>query len=99
MAAYRPAKVWTMLVRRRCSYVRVPAFWACTITRPARKAHGAGYATYAGVWRSRLQLLEGEGAERYCDQDPSKFEPLRDLRDTHFMSASTSAMVNVPCDF
>ena len=38
-----------------------PAFWAWHDHSPAtRVAHGAAYATYVGVWRSRYRVLAGE---------------------------------------
>jgi len=38
-----------------------PAFWAWhDHTRASRRAHGAVYATYVGVWRKRYRVTEGE---------------------------------------
>jgi hypothetical protein len=39
----------------------VPAFWAWhDHSRASRHAQGCAYATYIGVWRSKLRVLEGE---------------------------------------
>jgi hypothetical protein len=48
-----------------CGAVRLeidfPAFWAWhDHTRASRIAHGAAYATYAGVWRKRFRVTEGQ---------------------------------------
>jgi hypothetical protein len=38
-----------------------PAFWAWhDHTKASRRAHGAAYATYVGVWKKRFHLLKGE---------------------------------------
>lgn len=47
-----------------CGRVRLefdfPAFWAWhDHSRAAQHAHGAAYATYVGVWRSRLRIVSG----------------------------------------
>jgi hypothetical protein len=37
-----------------------PAFWAWhDHSRPTQQAHGAAYATYVGVWKSRLRIILG----------------------------------------
>ncbi len=48
-----------------CGRVRLeidyPAFWAWhDHSRPTQHAHGAAYATYVGVWRSRFRIVLGE---------------------------------------
>ena len=50
-----------------CGTVRfeidVPAFWVWhDHSRATRRAAGAAYMTWVGVWRRRLRLLEGEEA-------------------------------------
>ncbi len=41
--------------------IDTPAFWAWhDHTAATRHAHGAAYATYAGVWKSRLRIVKGE---------------------------------------
>jgi hypothetical protein len=41
--------------------IETPAFWAWHDHSAAtRCAHGAAYATYIGVWRSKVRILEGE---------------------------------------
>lgn len=47
-----------------CGRVRLefdfPAFWAWhDHSRATQHAHGAAYATYVGVWRSRLRIVAG----------------------------------------
>ena len=38
-----------------------PAFWAWhDHSAASRRAHGAAYATYAGVWRKRFRVTKGE---------------------------------------
>jgi len=48
-----------------------PAFWAWHDHTPAsRRAHGAGYATYVGSWKTRARVTRGEAAlTRF--EDPS----------------------------
>jgi len=37
-----------------------PAFWAWhDHSRATQRAHGAAYATYVGVWKSRLRIVAG----------------------------------------
>ena len=47
-----------------------PAFWAWhDHTRASRIAHGAAYATYAGVWRKRFRVTKGlSGVSRFEDE-------------------------------
>jgi hypothetical protein len=41
--------------------IGLPAFWAWhDHSRSSRRAHGAAYATYVGVWRSRFRVSKGE---------------------------------------
>jgi len=46
-----------------------PAFWAWhdhSVT--TRRAHGAAYATYVGVWRRRMRIIQGaDHITRYAD--------------------------------
>ena len=47
-----------------CGRVRLefdfPAFWAWhDHSRRAQRAHGAAYATYVGVWKSRFRIVSG----------------------------------------
>lgn len=49
-----------------CGSVRLefayPAFWAWhDHSRATQHAHGAAYATYIGVWKSRLRIVRGAG--------------------------------------
>jgi hypothetical protein len=80
--------------------IRLPAFWAWHDHAPAtRKAHGAGYATYAGVWRKRLRLIEGEGALRtYCDPDSFEIRSFCEICGTpiFYERHHGCTMVNVP---
>src|SRR5690242_18959214 len=51
--------------RRLCGGVEieapVPVFWAWhDHTAATRRAHGAAYATYVGVWRSKIRIAKGE---------------------------------------
>ena len=47
-----------------------PAFWAWhDHSAASRRAHGAAYATYVGVWRKRFRILAGEDdIARYEDK-------------------------------
>ncbi len=50
-----------------CGAVRIeidlPAFWAWhDHSASSRRAHGAAYATYVGVWRSRMRIVAGADA-------------------------------------
>jgi hypothetical protein len=80
--------------------IRVPAFWAWHDHAPAtRKAHGAGYATYAGIWRKRLRLIQGEDAlRRYCDPDSFEIRTFCETCGTpiFYERHHGAAMVNVP---
>ncbi len=41
--------------------IAVPAVWAWHYhSAESRRAHGAAYATYVGVWRSRFRMITGE---------------------------------------
>ena len=41
--------------------INYPAFWAWhDHSAASRRAHGAAYATYVGVWRKRFRILAGE---------------------------------------
>lgn len=57
-----------------CGRVRLefdyPAFWAWhDHSRPTRHAHGAAYATYVGVWKSRLRIVLGNNrVVRFVDK-------------------------------
>lgn len=57
-----------------CGAVRlsidVPAFWAWhDHSRASRHAQGCAYATYVGVWRSKMRILDGEDEiTRYEDK-------------------------------
>src|SRR5579871_1812071 len=50
--------------------IETPAFWAWHDHSAAtRLAHGAAYATFIGVWRSKLQIIEGESLiSRFIDE-------------------------------
>lgn len=54
----------TVAAQCACGRVRLeidyPAFWAWhDHSRPTQVAHGAAYATYVGVWKSRLRISLG----------------------------------------
>jgi hypothetical protein len=80
--------------------IRTPAFWAWHDPSPAtRKAHGAGYATYAGVWRKRMHLIEGEDAlRRYCDPETFEIRTFCEICGTpiFYERRHGASMVNVP---
>jgi hypothetical protein len=80
--------------------IRRPAFWAWHDHMAAsRKAHGAGYATYAGVWRSRLRLVGGEDMlRRYCDPDSFEIRTFCETCGTpiFYERRFGATMVNVP---
>ena len=80
--------------------VRVPAFWAWHDHMPAsRKAHGAGYATYAGIWRKRLRFLQGQDSlTRYCDPDSFEIRSFCETCGTpiFYERRHGAPMVNVP---
>ncbi len=78
----------------------VPVFWAWhDHTTASRKAHGAVYATYVGVWRSKIRIVKGEklvasyedpetkSVRRFCSRcgSPLIYERRRD-----------KTMVNIP---
>jgi hypothetical protein len=80
--------------------IRRPAFWAWHDHGPAtRKAHGAAYATYAGIWRSRLRMIAGEETlRRYCDPDSFEIRTFCEICGTpiFYERRHGIAMVNVP---
>ncbi len=48
--------------------IGVPARWAWhDHSREARRAHGAAYATYVGVWASRFRFLRGQDKLTHFD--------------------------------
>jgi hypothetical protein len=50
--------------------IDVPVFWAWhDHSKASRLAHGAVYATYVGVWRSKVRITKGGGAvARFKDE-------------------------------
>ncbi len=80
--------------------IDTPAFWAFhDHGKASRKAHGAAYATYIGVWKSKMRIAKGaRSIGRYKDEaakttrsfcakcgSPVLYERARDKR-----------MINVP---
>lgn len=54
--------------------IDTPAFWAWHDHRPAsRRAHGAAYATYVGVWKSKLRIVKGaRSIARFAHEDEAR---------------------------
>ena len=50
--------------------IDLPAFWAWhDHSRATQRAQGSAYATYIGVWRSRLRIVKGDSSvTRYEDK-------------------------------
>lgn len=50
--------------------IDTPAFWAWHDHTPAtRRAHAAAYATYIGVWKSKLRIVKGaKSITRFADK-------------------------------
>jgi hypothetical protein len=80
--------------------VAVPAFWAWHDHSAAtRRAHGAAYATYVGVWKSKLRVKKGAAKI-------ARYEEARAARIRSFCSrcgsplmyerAHSPKMVNIP---
>ena len=50
-----------------------PAFWAWhDHSKATQRAHGAAYATYVGVWRSRLRIISGETDIVRFEEEPRR---------------------------
>ena len=77
-----------------------PAFWAWhDHTRASRRAHGAAYATYVGVWKKRFRLLKGkELIARFEDKTNGSVRNFCSACGTplYYERARSKHMINIP---
>ena len=80
--------------------VAVPAFWAWhDHSETTRRAHGAAYATYVGIWRSKVRVKKGATSiARYEDKDAGSIRSFcRNCGSPLMYERSRSPkMVNIP---
>ena len=80
--------------------VAVPVFWAWHDHSAAtRRAHGAAYATYVGVWKSKVRVGHGEAnIARYEDKDAGRIRSFCKRCGTPLMyeRAHSPKMINIP---
>lgn len=77
-----------------------PVFWAWhDHSRASRKAHGAAYATYVGVWKSRFRVTKGEKfVTRYEDSEAGRVRSFcsRCGSPLTYERAHSPKMINIP---
>jgi len=80
--------------------VAVPAFWAWhDHSEASRRAHGAAYATYVGVWKSKVRVKKGAAAiTRYEDKDAGRIRSFCARCGTPLIyeRAHSPKMINIP---
>jgi hypothetical protein len=80
--------------------VAVPAFWAWhDHSAASRRAHGAAYATYVGVWKSKVRVAKGEAhIARYEDKDAGRIRSFCKRCGTPLIyeRAHSPKMINIP---
>lgn len=77
----------------------VPARWAWHDHSPAsRRAHGAAYATYVGVYRSRFRFLTGEDALLHYEDENGATRSFcsRCGSPVAYARAHAPTMINIP---
>jgi hypothetical protein len=101
-ATAKPAR--TATARCLCGAVEleaaVPAFWAWHDHSAAtRRAHGAAYATYVGVWKSKFRIKKGEvRIARYEDKEAGRIRSFCKRCGTPLMyeRSHSPKMINIP---
>jgi hypothetical protein len=78
--------------------VAVPVFWAWhDHSAPSRRAHGAAYATYVGVWKSKLSVKKGAAnIARYEDAKRIRSFCKRCGTPLMYERAHAPKMINIP---
>lgn len=80
--------------------VAVPVFWAWhDHSAASRRAHGAAYATYVGIWKSKLRVKKGATSiTRYEDKDASRIRSFCKRCGTPLMyeRSHSPKMINIP---
>jgi hypothetical protein len=78
----------------------VPVFWAWhDHSAQSRRAHGAAYATYVGVWKSKFRVKKGEASiARYEDKDAGRTRSFCKRCGTPLMyeRSHSPKMINIP---
>ncbi len=80
--------------------IAFPAFWAWhDHSAASRRAHGAAYATYVGVWKSRFRIKKGETlVTRYEDKAAGRVRYFcsRCGSPLSYERAHSPKMINIP---
>lgn len=80
--------------------VAVPVFWAWHDHSSAtRRAHGAAYATYVGIWKSKLRVKKGAASiGRYEDEEARRIRSFCKTCGTPLMyeRSHSPKMINIP---
>lgn len=80
--------------------VAVPAFWAWhDHSAASRRAHGAAYATYVGVWKSKLRIKKGTASiARYEDKEAGRIRSFCSRCGAPLMyeRSHSPKMINIP---
>jgi hypothetical protein len=80
--------------------VAVPVFWAWhDHSAASRRAHGAAYATYVGVWKSKLRIKKGSASiARYEDKEAGRIRSFCSRCGTPLMyeRSHSPKMANIP---
>jgi hypothetical protein len=76
----------------------MPAFWAWhDHSKRTQRAQGCAYATYIGVWKSRMRIAKGEGAiTRYTDEVTRAVRGFCSRCGTPVFYERRAKMVNIP---
>lgn len=102
----RPRKRTASTARGQCACgaveieIDIPAFWAWhDHSRATRRTHGAAYATYVGVWKSKLRVVKGaKSITRFADDEARTTRSFCAKCGTPLIyeRARSKTMVNVP---
>jgi hypothetical protein len=80
--------------------IDIPAFWAWhDHSKATQRAQGCAYATYVGVWRSRLRIVKGaKSIARFEDRQTRAIRSFCGKCGTPliFERAARQTMVNIP---
>lgn len=78
--------------------IDIPAFWAWhDHSKITQRAQGCAYATYIGVWKSRLRVVKGQNAiTRYADEATRATRSFCARCGTPIFYERRDKMVNIP---
>jgi hypothetical protein len=78
--------------------IDMPAFWAWhDHSKATQRAQGCAYATYIGVWKSRMRVAKGAKAiTRYADEETRAARSFCSHCGTPLLYERRAKMVNIP---